>query len=131
MSQRSDWAFEAARRNGQLETGVVQAPSRDAAVALVGGRGAFVIDMAEQRLSAGRHQQGGADDLALGLGALATLLNAGIPLGRALGVLDDLVPPSWIAVLPELRHRIEQGEHLAGALEASPLRFPSHVIGII
>ena len=131
MSERLDWAFKAVRRNGKLETGVVQAPSRDAAVALVGGRGAFVIDVSAQPQSALRHRQVGADDLALGLGALATLLNAGIPVARALGVLDDLVPPSWLAALPELRHRIEQGERFAEALEASPLPFPSHVIGII
>lgn len=63
--------------------------------------------------------------------SLATLIGAGIPLARALTVLEDLAPPGWLATLPEVRRRIEQGEDLGGALAASSLRLPSHVIGII
>lgn len=43
MSGNSTFAFRAVRPNGTFETGVLEAPSRDAAVALIGRRGAFAI----------------------------------------------------------------------------------------
>ncbi|MGH7334192.1 MAG: type II secretion system F family protein [Candidatus Rokuibacteriota bacterium] len=130
MSHGIPFDFKAMRRDGTLEKGVVAAASREAAVALLGRRGAFAIHVSHGLgpLLAARISP---DDLALGLRALATLLAAGIPLGRALAVLDDLLPPAWRAALSDLRRRVEQGEHLAAALEESPLPLPSHVIGII
>jgi general secretion pathway protein F len=131
VSLDTTFAFKAMRRDGSLETGVVEAPSREAAAALIGARGVFAIEVsAESRVLQARLRIS-ADDLALGLRALATLLASGIPIARALTILEDLVPAAWLPALPDLRHRVEQGEHLGTALEASSLPFPSHVIGVI
>ncbi len=131
MSAPTAFAYRAVRRNGAVETGVVEAPSREAAIVQLGRRGAFAIEVTASTEPAGRKLRVSADELALGLRALATLLVAGIPLARALAALDDLVPPAWLPVLPDLRRHVEQGERLAEALDASPLPLPASVIGIV
>lgn len=131
MRRPVPFAFKAVRRDGGLETGVVEAPSREAAAALIGSRGAFAIELSAKPDDSLRLRRRNPDDLAAGLRALATLLGSGVPLGRALSLLDELAPPSWLGALPDLRRRIEQGDRLATALDASPLGFPAHVIGII
>ncbi len=130
MSRVIAYTFTAVRRDGSRERGVIEAATREAAVALLGGRGVFAIELAEP-LQVQRRARVSAEDLALGLRALVTILASGVPLARALAMLDDLAPESWQAALPELRRRVEQGERLGAALEASPLPFPSQVIGII
>jgi type II secretory pathway component PulF len=125
------FTFKAMRRDGTVETGVLDASSRDAAVALIGSRGAFAIEVAGAPAAHQGQLRIGADDLALGLRALATLLGSGIPIARGLAILPDLAPPGWLAAVPELRRRVAQGEHLAAALSASGLPLPSDVIGLI
>ncbi len=125
------FAFKAVRRDGALEAGVVDAASRDAAVALIASRGAFPIEVVAESPARETRLRIAADDLALGLRGLATLLGSGIALSRALAILPDLVSPGWVAALPDLRQRVAQGEHLAAALGASRLPLPSHVIGVI
>ncbi|HEX2781017.1 MAG TPA: type II secretion system F family protein [Gemmatimonadaceae bacterium] len=70
-------------------------------------------------------------DLALGLRLLANLLEAGIPLGRALGMLDTLAPASWAPILPDVQRSIREGAGLARSLARSPLHVPPLVIGIL
>jgi general secretion pathway protein F len=124
------FVFRAVRRDGSLETGIIEAATQEAAVAMLGGRGVFAIEVTKH--ASGRPTtRVNADDLALGLRALATLLGSGIPIARALAILPDLVPPAWRPALPDLRRRVEHGEHLATALEGSSLPLPSHVIGVI
>jgi type IV pilus assembly protein PilC len=131
VSENAKFAFKGVRRDGTLETGVLEAPDQDAALALVRTRGVFPIEVSPRAGAPMAQLRLGADDLALGLRALASLLGAGIPLARALAVLDELVPPSWLPALPDLRYRVEQGERLSAALAASALPLPPHVIGVI
>ena len=130
MSRVVAYTFTAIRRDGSREQGVIEAATREAAVALLGSRGVFAIDLAEPTQGQ-RRRRASAEDLAIGLRALVTVLASGVPLARALAMLEDLVPESWQAALPEMRRRVEQGERLGAALEASPLPFPPQVIGII
>ncbi|HVH10067.1 MAG TPA: type II secretion system F family protein, partial [Gemmatimonadales bacterium] len=131
MSPDTAFAFKALRRDGTLEAGVVEAPSRDAAAALISSQGAFAIELSAQAPHAQARLRVSAEDLALGLRALGTLLNSGVPLARALAMMDDLAPPTWRSTLPDVRRRVEQGQHLAAALDASALPLPPHVMGII
>lgn len=131
MNESQAFEFRAVRRDGAIEAGTVEAPSREAAVALLGSRGTFAISVSAAPASRARSARVGADDLAQGLRALATLLGSGVPLARALAILEDLAPPTWRTVLPALRHRVEQGESLGACLQASSLGLPPHVIGLI
>ena len=52
----------------------------------------------EVNLERGREARGprmSSGDLALGLRVLATLLESGLPIGRALAAMDNPVPPAW------------------------------------
>lgn len=131
MTSTTTFAFRAVHRNGALETGVLEAPSREAAVSLLSSQGAFAIEVSPETSRAKPALRAGAQDLAAGLRALATLLASGMPISKALSVLDDLVPPAWLAVLPDVRQQVAQGRSLATAVEASSLPLPSHIIGIL
>ncbi|HET7584024.1 MAG TPA: type II secretion system F family protein [Gemmatimonadaceae bacterium] len=133
------YRYRAARANGVLEVGVVQAESREGAVAELTTRGLFPVDVALERervplaasLFGASRGRLSAADLALGLRVLATLLEAGLPMARALSSLQELVPKSWQSALPELERAVREGKSLAAALASSPLGVPPVVIGMI
>jgi general secretion pathway protein F len=127
----SSFAFRAVRPDGRLELGVIEAASREAAVALIGSRGVYPIEVSRSGRRATAGTRASSADVALGLRALATLLEAGLPMSRGLVVLEGLVPACWTAALPQIRNRIEQGDSLAAALRTSTLPLPPHVLGII
>jgi len=70
-------------------------------------------------------------DLALGLRVLATLLEAGLPIARALAAMPDLAPESWRRALPLIQSGVRDGQSLGAALTASPLGVPPVVLGIV
>lgn len=131
MTRIFSFAFRALRANGTVEAGVVEAPNRDVAVALISARGLFPIEVSTHVPAERSIRRPGAVDLAAGLRALASLLHSGLPLSRALSIMTELAAPAWLAALPGIRHRVEQGEPLAAALEHSSLRIPPHIIGIV
>jgi general secretion pathway protein F len=124
------YAFRAVRADGGVDEGVLEAASREEAAALIASRGVYPVQI-ERKPHRTRAIRAGKDDLAQGLRALATVLNSGVSTARALIVLEDFVPACWLAVLPALRSRIEQGDSLAAALRTTRLPIPPHVIGII
>jgi general secretion pathway protein F len=125
------FAFRAVRQDGSVESGMLCASSREAAAAILGRRGVLPIALEASPRPGRLTARLPADDVAGGLRALAMLLEAGIPIARALSIMDDLVPVSWKPLLPELRRRVEQGSSLSAALEASVPGTPTHVIGVI
>lgn len=131
MNTSVAFAFKAVRQDGAIETGTVEAASREAAIAQLGTRGAFAVSVSVAPAIERRPAGLSADDLAQGLRALATLLGSGVPLGRALAILEELAPPSWRHALPALRQRVEQGESLGAGLEASSLGLPPYVLGLL
>jgi type II secretory pathway component PulF len=70
-------------------------------------------------------------DLADGLTSLGHLLGAGLPLVKALEVLQGTTSSVWAAVLPSIRVQVERGETLSAALATSSLRIPRHLLGLI
>ena len=72
-----------------------------------------------------------ARDAALGLRVLATLLESGLPVRRALTALPQLVPASWRAALPSIQQAVREGTPLGTAFERSSLGLPQVVIGMI
>jgi general secretion pathway protein F len=125
------YAYRAAHADGALEAGVVEAPTRDAASTLLTQRGLFPLEVA-LRTEAGRGRSRlSADDTALGLRMLATLLEAGLPMNRALAALGDLAPASWTRGLSTVREAVRSGRSLAHALSGSGLGLPPVLLGII
>lgn len=125
-----NFRFEGMRSNGVVEVGEIDASDRQSALSLLIARGVFPTEIKE-RHPRSRSMRISAQDLALGLRTLATLLKSGLPLARALVVLQDMVAAAWASALPAVSQRIEHGQQLALALKTSGLPLPPHVIGII
>jgi general secretion pathway protein F len=125
------YAYRAAHRSGLLESGVVRAESADAARELLFARGLFPVEVRAKQDRRPRGSRISAGDLALGLRVLATLLEAGLPVARALAAMDDLAPAAWGPALPALRDSVRQGSGLAAALAAAPVDFPPLVVGLV
>ena len=131
MSATLSYRYRAARPDGSLELGVLDAPSRESANSALAERGLFPVEITEQAAEESRRPRIPAADLALGLRVLGDLLESGLPISRALAALDDLAPPSWTALLPGLRAKIREGSGLARAMESASVQLPSLVIGIV
>jgi type II secretory pathway component PulF len=125
------FAYRAAQRTGAMETGTVRADSADAARDLLFARGLFPLEVKLERGREARGPRMSSGDLALGLRVLATLLESGLPVGRALAAMDDLVPPAWTPALPHLRDSVRQGSGLGAALASAPVAFPPLVVGLV
>lgn len=125
------YTYRAIRRDGAEEVGVIEAASRDDASASLSRRGLFPIEIQLATGAGTRRAKVPIQDLALGLRMLATLLESGLPIARALAAMQDLVPKSWQGGLPIVRKSVQEGQSLASALESSSLDIPPVVIGII
>lgn len=125
------YAYRAARSDGGLEVGVIEAATREAASAALGHRGLFPLELSLRvEPTAGRSRLS-ADDQAIGLHMLATLLESGLPMNRALATLDDLAPTSWQRGIASARESVRQGSTLAHALTISGLGLAPVALGII
>jgi type II secretory pathway component PulF len=122
--------YRAARPDGTMEQGSIAATSPALARDLIAARGYWLVDMRVERALPGGNRLSPAD-LGLGLRMLASLIDSGLPLGRALTVLGDLVPDSWRGSLPAIHDAVRRGEPLARSLATAPIGVPAVVIGII
>lgn len=124
------FAYRAADARGALQAGTVAAETAEAARAALSARGLFPLEVRAHAEAAARSRLS-PDDLALGLGLLADLLQAGLPLARALAALEELAPAAWQPALPALRAAVREGSGLAAALAASPVEVPPLVAGLV
>jgi general secretion pathway protein F len=131
VTHESAYAYRAARADGAIEAGVIESPSREAASALLASRGLFPLDISVRSAGDAGRSRLSADDQALGLRMLATLLEAGLPMNRALAALADLAPPAWRSGLTLAREAVREGRTLGHALGSSGLQLPAVIIGII
>jgi general secretion pathway protein F len=130
-SAESTYRYRAARPDGTIDHGAVRAVSPDAVSTLIANRGDWVIDVRPERIAWTRSRGLSAADLGLGLRLLASLIESGLPIARALGTLQDVAPDSWRPSLPAIRDAVHRGESLANALDGAPIAMPPVVIGII
>jgi type II secretory pathway component PulF len=126
----SAYSYRAARGDGTVELGTLDAASRDAASSALSSRGLWVLDvrpaaptLAERRLSTA--------ELALGLRLLGSLLEAGLPVSRALTAFADVAPDGWQPALAGLAAGVREGQSLGATLAAAPIEFPPVVIGMV
>lgn len=121
--------YRAARPDGGIERGTLVAEGRDAASAALAARGLFTVALEQVRSTPDRAV--GARDVAVGLRILATLVETGIPLTRALAAFEELAPVGWRPWLPALQSRVREGRTLADALSLVPMRDGATLIGIV
>lgn len=129
----ASFKYRAVALNGAEECGVIRATSRATALTQLIDRGLHPFELVESTAVSPFEAGNGrlsANDLAVGLRQLATLLDAGLPLHRVLTVFGELAPMSWRAAIPHARTAVANGQGLSAALGAS-LRIPQVVVGMI
>ena len=131
MTATTRFAYRAARADGAFEHGVLAAESRDAALRSLAAQGLWAVELNATRADAGRRARLSSADLALGLRVLATLLESGLPVSKALAAMPELAPDAWQPALPDLARAVREGASLGAALEQSGLSIPAVVLGII
>jgi general secretion pathway protein F len=125
------FAYRAARHDGAIERGVITAAGRDGALGMLRDRGLFPLALDKHTETAARQRPMPARDLAAGLAALATLLEAGLTLPRALAALPEMTARRWRAMHEPLATAVREGRSLSAGLSAAPIAIPAAVLGII
>lgn len=126
----SGFAYRAARADGTVELGTVDASSREAASSALADRGLWVLDVRTAAPTMARRGLPVAD-LALGLRLLGSLLDSGLPVSRALAAFADVAPDGWRRALDGIVAGVRDGQSLGTALAASAIDIPSVVIGMV
>jgi len=134
MTDTVPFGYRAAQTDGRIVHGRLSAATRDGAAASLFERGLWPIELREVteadvvRLGERRVP---IRQLALGLRILADLVEAGLPVSRALNTFEELAPLHWRRAIPSIRESIRQGRGLSTALGDAALRLPPEIIGII
>lgn len=130
--------FKAVTAEGAMVAGEIEALSADAAIAAIQARGEFplsAVDVASglsRRFGLPARRTGASQRaISIALRELATLLEAGLPLDRALDVVRALGADKRLdQALVAARDRVRSGAGLADALAAEAL-FPKLVLSLI
>ncbi|MEJ2218708.1 MAG: type II secretion system F family protein [Gemmatimonadota bacterium] len=127
------FAYHAVDPRGKRHRGTEEAASPLAVTRVLEGRGLLVLEVAEQEARAARGVPGFGRRRAVleATRALASLLAAGLPLSRALGVTEGLVGPGIATSVASIRSRIERGDALHAALADYPHLFPPLHVGVV
>ncbi|MDB4913041.1 MAG: Type secretion system protein [Gemmatimonadetes bacterium] len=122
--------YRAARADGVVESGRLDAVDVHVARRQLIDAGLYPITIESDGARVFHQSPVPVRDLALGLRVLGDLLEAGLPIGRALRAFQELAPRSWLPALPHLQQQVREGSGLARALQTSPIAVPPVVIGI-
>jgi general secretion pathway protein F len=128
--------FRALDSQGVAQNGTLEAKDQDAAVAVLQKRGLLVLSieatgMGGLRNALGRGQLNGAALVSF-TQQLATLLGAGQPLERSLGILlKQPGQPQTRALIERIREQVKAGKPLSAALEEEGTQFSSLYISMV
>lgn len=133
--------YKALVRGGEVVVGQVDSDSRAGAIGVLRGQGMVPLQVQPGREAAARRPLFGGlfrrrrvsdRDLMLFTREFAILLGAGLPVDRALSMLDRILDDGPLrGVAGGLLEAIRGGSPLAQAMEARPAIFPAFYIGMI
>ena len=126
----TSYRYRAARLDGELLAGIVEAASPAAALGVVEGRGLFALEVAETAGSGDRGTGGPIAELATALAGLAALLDAGLPADRAVAAVEETASPALRRQLASARERVREGAALSAALSSAGA-IPPLVLGYL
>jgi type II secretory pathway component PulF len=125
----SGYRYRAARADGAIVAGALDARSLGEATTTLTERGLFPVEVtvaeAERKAAASRR------DLAIGFRGIAALVAAGVPLERALAASEPLASGHLRETLSAARARLREGASLANALAVGRGVVPGLVLGMI
>jgi type II secretory pathway component PulF len=125
----SAYTYRAARQDGAIVNGAIDAESHGQAASILSSRGLFALAVVpaveEQRPAASRR------DLAIVFRSIAALVSGGVPLERAVAATDPLARGSLRETLAAARERLHEGATFAGALSVGRGVVPTLVLGMV
>src|SRR5256714_2427809 len=123
------FSFEAARADGALVRGTLDASTVPDATCVLSARGLFPlrVDPARRRFS----RRPPARAQAIVFESLASLVEAGIPLHQALSATGRIANPSLQNALQRIGSRVHEGASLGSALAAEKSSFSGVAIGLV
>jgi type II secretory pathway component PulF len=131
------FAYRAATQAGRTVRGVEDAESPAALERTLGSRGLYPLEVAPATAAAAdgtgrRAFRGRRADVVEAVRYLATLMDAGFPLDRALGAVSRMVARRDVAeAVTDVRDRVRGGARLDDALAAHPSIFPRFAVGMV
>lgn len=132
VTELENFSYRALRLDGSLQRGQIRAGSQGAALSELASRGLFPVELGIARTTA---RFGAARipmaDLAVGLRILATLLDSGLPMRRAVAVFGSLASKPWAPVVSTLLPALRDGRSLSAAFSESRVSVPAVIIGIL
>jgi len=124
--------YEAARADGALVKGVLDATSGPEAAALLSGRGLMPLKVEPQAREAVHRLFGPSTrSLATVMEGLSSLVGAGVPLEPALRATVRAAPRVLRDALARVATRVREGSSLGAALGAEDGLFPGVTIGLV
>jgi general secretion pathway protein F len=130
MSHPLTYRYRAARADGAIVAGELDAVSEADASAVLVERGLFPVtihsDEADERRPAASRR-----DLAIVFRSIATLFGVGVPLERALVATEPLARGRLSQVLGDARSHLHEGQGLAQALGSGRGVVPGVVLGMV
>src|SRR5256714_1415795 len=123
--------YRAARADGGIVEGLVEASSASQASATVTDRGLFPITITPAAAAETSRRRASRRDLAIVFQSIAALVSAGVPLERAVASSEALARGSLRDTLAAARTRLREGEGFAAALGAARGVVPGIVLGML
>src|SRR3954470_23403370 len=123
--------FQAARSDGGIVRGVLEASSDGEASASLVERGLHPLLLEVAESGEGRRRSAGRRELAIAFRSIAALVAAGVPLERAVGASESVARGDLCGCLVEARTALHGGRGLAQALESARGVVPPLVIGML
>lgn len=134
------FSYRASTKQGQRLAGIVEAPSAEAAAALLAEKELIVIDITETRQTTAAEavyrglfkKRIKVRDVVIFTRQLSVLISANLPLVQALRVLtNQIANPSLQSVVSEVASEVDGGMKLSRALARHPKIFGDFYINII
>src|SRR2546429_7071099 len=123
--------YRAARADGGIVEGLVDAGSASQASATVTERGLFPLTVTPAEAVATARRPASRRDLAIVFQSIAALVSAGVPLERAVASSEALARGPLHEALDDARARLREGESFAAALGAVRGVVPGIVLGML
>src|SRR5260221_4904921 len=108
--------YRAARADGGIVEGLVDASSAGQASAVVTDRGLFPLTVSPAEAAEGARRSASRRDLAIVFQSIAALVSAGVPLERAVASSEALTPRPLRGTLSATPTPLHPGERFAQAL---------------
>src|SRR5216117_1593132 len=125
----SAYSYRAARQDGAIVTGAIDAESYSQATNTLASRGLFAI--AVSPAVEARRPAASRRDLAIVFRGIAALVSSGVPLERAVAATEPLASGTLRETLAAARERLREGASFANALAMGRGVVPGLVVGMV